>query len=384
MSADFWAGYVSGAAGILIGNPLDVVKVRLQAGSAPSAASAASSGPPLSGPPTATPAPAPSSLSYRALFPRVSSLAAGTAAPVLGYGALNALLFVSYNRVEAFLSSPSRAQSALGVSDGPQPSGPSLWTTWLAGAAGGLATWVVSAPTEVVKCRAQMATGALSAASVASAGVGGGAGYSSWQVFRRVLSTEGVRGLYLGGTVTAVRDSVGYGFYFWAYELGSRWWSTGGSGSSSDGMGGNTSEAARVLLCGGVAGIVTWASIFPLDVIKTRVQAQPVDLQSNHDGYRDVQVRRAATGTMSTAPLLLNRDAGQVVKRKGTIQTAREAYAEGGLGIFFRGLGVCSVRAFIVNAVQWAVYEWIMSELGRGRDVRVRERDGMAAVDAML
>lgn len=34
MSADFWAGYVSGAAGILIGNPLDLVKTRLQAGNA--------------------------------------------------------------------------------------------------------------------------------------------------------------------------------------------------------------------------------------------------------------------------------------------------------------------------------------------------------------
>lgn len=32
MSADFWAGYLSGAIGIIIGNPLDVVKVRLQAG----------------------------------------------------------------------------------------------------------------------------------------------------------------------------------------------------------------------------------------------------------------------------------------------------------------------------------------------------------------
>ena len=34
MSADFWAGYVSGAAGIVIGNPLDLIKVRLQAGEA--------------------------------------------------------------------------------------------------------------------------------------------------------------------------------------------------------------------------------------------------------------------------------------------------------------------------------------------------------------
>lgn len=29
---DFWAGYISGAVGICIGNPLDIVKVRLQAG----------------------------------------------------------------------------------------------------------------------------------------------------------------------------------------------------------------------------------------------------------------------------------------------------------------------------------------------------------------
>jgi solute carrier family 25 (mitochondrial carnitine/acylcarnitine transporter), member 20/29 len=32
MSSDFWAGYISGAAGICVGNPLDVVKVQLQAG----------------------------------------------------------------------------------------------------------------------------------------------------------------------------------------------------------------------------------------------------------------------------------------------------------------------------------------------------------------
>lgn len=26
-----------------------------------------------------------------------------------------------------------------------------------------------------------------------------------------------------------------------------------------------------------------------------------------------------------------------------------------GIGVFFRGLGICSARAFFVNAVQWAV-----------------------------
>lgn len=33
MSSDFWAGYISGAIGIVIGNPLDLIKVRLQASS---------------------------------------------------------------------------------------------------------------------------------------------------------------------------------------------------------------------------------------------------------------------------------------------------------------------------------------------------------------
>jgi Mitochondrial carrier protein len=32
MAADFWAGYTSGAVGICVGNPLDVLKVQLQAG----------------------------------------------------------------------------------------------------------------------------------------------------------------------------------------------------------------------------------------------------------------------------------------------------------------------------------------------------------------
>lgn len=45
MASDFWAGYLSGALGIIIGNPLDVIKVRLQAGNDAAAAVAASASP---------------------------------------------------------------------------------------------------------------------------------------------------------------------------------------------------------------------------------------------------------------------------------------------------------------------------------------------------
>jgi solute carrier family 25 carnitine/acylcarnitine transporter 20/29 len=103
--------------------------------------------------------------------------------------------------------------------------------------------------------------------------------------------------------------------------------------------------AMKVLLCGGLAGIVTWASIFPLDVIKTRVQTQV-----SHTMPRSGE--RGALLTPETER-----------KRLGSLEIARQAYQTEGAGVFFRGLGICSVRAFIVNAVQWAVYEWMMQTL---------------------
>lgn len=167
MSADFWAGYLSGAVGIIIGNPLDLIKTRIQAGEHSSS-------------PSNLPNHA---ISTTAHFDRLTSLARGAAAPILGYGALNALLFVTYNRSLALLT-PDGSET------------PSAASIWAAGALGGLASFVVSAPTELVKCRAQVARPPR----------------SSWAVARDVWNREGLRGWYRGGAVTGVRDAVGYGF----------------------------------------------------------------------------------------------------------------------------------------------------------------------------
>ncbi|KAK6074985.1 mitochondrial carrier protein [Seiridium cupressi] len=288
MSADFWAGYISGAIGILVGNPLDIIKVRLQAKDAAIGAQNTSS--------------------YVRQFESTSSLITGTAAPVIGYGALNALLFVSYNRSEAALNAALNLQS-------------SLWTTWIAGAVGGLATWVVSTPTELIKCRAQVSSPPE----------------SSWNIAKSILRREGVRGLYFGGVVTALRDSIGYGFYFWSYELSTRMMVSSTKRETSF-----SEDAAKVLLCGGLAGVATWASIFPLDVIKTRVQVQ----------------------TLNPEVKSLMSDQITPERRLGAVEIAKEAYKEGGIRVFFRGLTICSLRAFAVNAIQWAVYEGVMHELG--------------------
>jgi solute carrier family 25 carnitine/acylcarnitine transporter 20/29 len=106
--------------------------------------------------------------------------------------------------------------------------------------------------------------------------------------------------------------------------------------------------AVKVLLCGGLAGVITWASIFPLDVIKTRVQTQALyserRLQGEHRMLLQPEVQEG---------------------RLSSLEVAKHAYRTEGASVFFRGLGICSVRAFVVNAVQWAVYEWMMRVLQR-------------------
>ncbi|ETI25056.1 hypothetical protein G647_04426 [Cladophialophora carrionii CBS 160.54] len=285
MSADFWASYFSGAIGILIGNRLDVLKVRAQASTNTGDA-----------------------VSVRTREPenavkRFTALFRGAAAPILGYGALNSILFLSFNRSLSLMDP--------GIFDYTKLAGVDLSKIWVAGAIGGLATFVVSAPSELIKCRAQL--------------VIDGQG-SSYHVLKDVWKHGGIRGLYYGGTITAFRDSFGYGWYFWSYELTKRLLLS----RQADPFVSPT--AADVLISGGIAGVVTWVSIYPLDVIKTRLQTQP---------SWTVERQRLLPGSEMAAH-----------REQSSLAIARQVWRSSGIGGFYRGVGICSLRAFIVNAVQ--------------------------------
>jgi len=118
----------------------------------------------------------------------LTNLLKGATAPVLGYGALNALLFVTYNRSLSVLSNGSGT--------------PTYAQIYAAGILGGLATFVVSAPTERIKVRSQLVNTSGDKSSKTS----------SWAITKEIWKREGLRGLYLGGGITALRDAVGYGF----------------------------------------------------------------------------------------------------------------------------------------------------------------------------
>ncbi|KAI1001637.1 hypothetical protein K3495_g6563 [Podosphaera aphanis] len=282
MSAEFWAGYLSGVAGIIIGNPLDVIKVRLQA---------------------SRPGHIPRSPHHH--VPRPTNFFTGTTAPILGYGALNALLFVTYNRAAAFLHPHSRETPT------------HLHTIFVAGGLAGLATCPISTPTELLKCRAQLAASPT-------------APFSCWRIAQSILYTQGLRGLYCGARITACRDAIGYAFYFWSYEVASRMMPTVSPESRT------RPATASILICGGAAGVVSWTSVFPLDAIKTRVQ----------------------THVVSSDPA----DRAQGLRVRDVVRTV---YRNEGAKFFFRGWTVCSMRAFLVNAVQWAAYEWVEDKINQ-------------------
>ena len=49
----------------------------------------------------------------------------------------------------------------------------------------------------------------------------------------------------------------------------------------------------------------------------------------------------------------------------GFIQAAKAMYAQGGIRAFYRGYGVCILRAAPANAVTFMGYEWTMGILNR-------------------
>ena len=82
------------------------------------------------------------------------------------------------------------------------------------------------------------------------------------------------------------------------------------------------------LIAGGVAGVLAWLMVYPVDVVKSRLQAV------------------GASASPYTG---------------GTLQCARATLAEEGARVFVRGLGPTLGRAFIVNGAIFATFEAAMA-----------------------
>lgn len=121
----------------------------------------------------------------------VRFLFAGAAGPILGLAFIDSFFFATYGRCMSSLSQDRQDPSSLAA-------------VFASGAAAGGVCALLQTPVEVVKCRAQAEpldprTGEKS---------------SSWEISRKIASGQGLRGFYIGGLTTAVRDSMSSGIFF--------------------------------------------------------------------------------------------------------------------------------------------------------------------------
>ena len=122
------------------------------------------------------------------------------------------------------------------------------------GSLSGLATAFISAPVEHVRIRMQV-----------QGASGAGPQYKgSVDAFSSILRTHGLTKLFQGFGATVARETLGYAGYFSTYELTKRAL-MGPEGEAGLGLG-------HFLFAGSVAGFGMWMPMYPLDVIKSKMQ----------------------------------------------------------------------------------------------------------------
>lgn len=264
--SEFWAGGIAGAAGVFVGQPFDFVKVRLQTMST------------YAGPLDVLR----KTLRHEGLV----GVYRGTMPPVINSFALNAVVFTGYGHGHRMLE--------------PVPSSHLQRAFWAGTFAGSLSVFAL-VPFDLVKCQLQVDRAKASGAEFKG----------MVDCAARIMRGRGIVGLYRGTLITSLRDSWTTGLYFVIFEALEDHLPGRAPGLNSHGS---------TLVAGGVAGTVTWALAFPIDVVKSKVQTLPVD----------------------TPP--------------SAVSLSQLAMATWRKGEMFRGLGCCLLRAFPVNAITFWVY----------------------------
>uniref|UniRef100_A0A8D0V5M9 Mitochondrial basic amino acids transporter n=1 Tax=Sus scrofa TaxID=9823 RepID=A0A8D0V5M9_PIG len=228
----------------------------------------------------------------------VLGLYKGLGSPLMGLTFINALVFgVQGNTLRALGQDSPRNQ-------------------FLAGAAAGAIQCVVCCPMELAKTRLQLQ-------DAGPARTYRGSLDCLAQIYRR----EGLRGVNRGMISTLLRETPSFGVYFLTYDVLTR-----ALGCEP----GDRLLVPKLLLAGGTSGIMSWLSTYPVDVVKSRLQA---------DGLRG-------------AP-----------RYQGILDCVRQSYRAEGWRVFTRGLASTLLRAFPVNAATFATVTVVLT-YARGEEPR--------------
>lgn len=149
----------------------------------------------------------------------------------------------------------------------------------------------------------------------------------SFDCMAKVYKTEGLHGCFRGFWITLLRDTPAFSMYFGSFYTVCEWLTPAGSSV-------HQLSAWRLLIAGGFSGTFSWVVLYPIDIIKSKYQADGIGPKPNYTGYRDC---------------------------------IKKTYAKEGVRGFSRGLLATILRAFPVNAATLTVVT-ITLRLGRSKD----------------
>lgn len=228
----------------------------------------------------------------------------GTLTPLLGIGVCVSIQFGVLEASKRYFARQNILRGK-GGDDGLLLSGDQLL---LGGVLAGLGNGVVSGPVEHIRIRLQTQSNIRPTYA------------GPLDAIKKIYSAHGIAGIYKGQAVTLLREATGYGVYFLSYEKLIQW------EMAKKGIRRDQVNPMNTVLYGAAAGYALWAVIYPIDVIKSRMQT---------DGF-----------TSST---------GQ--KYTSTLDCVRKVWRSEGLGAFTRGLGPTLIRSPFANGATFLGFE---------------------------
>lgn len=249
---DLFSGAVGGVAQVLIGQPFDIVKVRLQ-----------------------------TTTQYKGALDCASQILKnegasafykGTLTPLIGIGACVSVQFGAFNYARRAFEAQNAARLHKSVDQlEKEPRPLSYGQYYAAGAFAGIANTVLSSPIEHVRIRLQ--TQPHGAARLYS-----GPGDCIAKLSR---SPSVASGLYRGTSVTLLREAQAYGFWFLTFEYLMNQDAKRNKYARKD------IPTWKIAMYGGLAGEMLWISSYPFDVIKSKMQTDGFGEKQRYKSMRD-------------------------------------------------------------------------------------------------
>ena len=271
----FLAGLIAGWCGVLTSQPFDLVKVRLQSSSqALNVVQVVRS-----------------ILVYEGL----GAYWKGTLAPLIGSGIGNSINIGTLEYAKKKIREYNNGEPL------------SLKQHALAGALSGVFTTFVFCPFELFRVKMQL-QGVVKCP--------GEPHYkSTYDAIRKIIRIYGIKGIRRSFPITYLREIYGNAIFYFTYQF-----------SLLHLAGDKERKTWQILLSGGFSGIAYWLSIFPLDLVKSRIQADslcnPYYTSARH--------------------------------------CLRETLQKEGVRSLYKGLLPCLVRSFPVSGIYLYSYETVM------------------------